>query len=140
MKNEILKEQNFPSINMSYEERDLILELIVNCKDIRDSELGNTKKGELVQLTMRRENNIVKIDGMLHYKEENRTLEGYVFYDNDNVIFDMHIIRLLVNDLKKEYSTLDVFTPLDLGYKVTSSYNFDSKQYIEYINKKGKVR
>lgn len=140
MNNEILKEQYFPHLFLSVEERDYILNLIINCKDIFDSETGLSRKGTLVQLSMKKENDLIKYNGLLAYETENRCISGYALERKNKIYLNNHIERLCVNDINKEYDTCDIFIKSEEGYNIESTYSFNNKIYRRKINEEKKVK
>ena len=139
-KEEILKEEYFRSINMSIEERDFILELLSNCKDIKNSKYSETS-GKIVELSMKKEtDNLINLSGSVAYDNENRTLQGTVMYYKDNIIFRNKMTRLCYEGEDKEYFVLDTFSPTDIGYDVVSYYSNDKTEYKNELNMKGKVK
>lgn len=140
MNNEILKEQYFPHLFLSVEERDFILDLIVNCKDISDSETGFSRKGNLVQLSMKKEDDLIEYNGLLSYKTENRCISGYVIMNKKKIYLYNHIERLCVKDKNKEYDTCDIFIKSNEGYNIESTYSFNNKIYRRKINEEKKVK
>ena len=137
---EILKEQYFPSKGLSIDERDFLLDLLSYCKDISDSKYCD-KVGRVVQLSMDKEkDNLVHISGAVAYKNENRMIDGDVIYYKDSIVFDTKMTRLCYDGIDKEYMVLDIFKPTSDGYELVSRYNNDSIEYKKKIDMKGKIR
>ena len=146
-KEEMFKEQRFPYLNMSIEERDFCIEILKNCKDISDSDnkVDGTANCDLVQMKFSKED-----DGSIHAngvvsignnKPENRCIDADIFISNSSIIVDMLVTRLMVEDKNKEYRVLDEFKYENNVLRRKSLYNYDMKNLYENIdNEKMKGR
>jgi len=144
----ILDEQRFPYEGMTKEERNYYLNIIRNCKDIVDSEykidgIGNC---EILQIHFKKRNNKININGSLVLGtqiKENRTIDGYIFVENNRVIVDMHIIRLSKDGAFMEYTVLDEFKIINDKLIRDSFYNHNMNTTQTEINDeimKGKLK
>lgn len=145
----ILDEQKFPYLWMTLEERNHYLNIIRNCKDICDTEnkVDGVSNCELLQLSLKKENNIVSFNGFLTIGtdkvRENRTIEGDLFFDKKSAFVDYKITRLCIQDEHKEYRVLDEFKLEKDTLKRRSMYNYNMKSIYDTIENeemKGKLR
>ncbi len=148
-KDVLIDEQKFPYMNMTLEERNYYLNILRNCKDICDSDnkIDNQGKCELLRLMLKKENDIVRVEGFLtigsNLKHENRCISADMYLSKDNIIVDMNIIRLSDSCEHKVYTVLDEFTLKDNVLKRRSQYNYDMKSLyndIENEDMKGRLR
>lgn len=113
-KNKIIVEQYLNGIDMSYEERDNYLKIIEECKEISNTifKVGNTTRGNIVEITLKKEDRQIKFSGSINYNDkcfnENRSIYGVIYLNKNNVVVDMIITRLCVDD-NKVYTTIDEF-------------------------------
>lgn len=145
----ILDEQWFPYLGMTLEERNYYLNIIRHCKDICDTEnkVDNVSKCELIELHLKKNNNVVSFNGSLTIGtdnlRENRTIEGDLFLEKDSVIVDYEIIRLCIKDEPKKYRVLDEFKIVKDKLQRRSMYNYNMKSIYDTIENeemKGKLR
>lgn len=131
--NVILDEQKFPYENMSLEERNYYLNIIKNCKDINDSEhkIDGQNQCQILELRFKKMNSQVYINGTLSIGTENiregRCIDGYILIENNSIIVDYHITRLLENTKPMEYTVLDEFKIVNGRLTRNSYYNYNMK-------------
>lgn len=123
----ILDEQRFPFIGMSLEERNYYLNIISNCKDICDSEnkVGNESKCDIVELHLKKENNVVSVNGSLVLGRECRFIEADIFINDNSILVDMLITRLGNQTEHKKYRVTDEFKIENDILKRKSYYNYN---------------
>lgn len=130
VKNEILKEQAFPHIRMSLEERNFYLSLIRNCKDICDTRnrISGTGRCNIIELKFEKTGDMVRINGVLTIGSdsvhENRCISGFIYRENSSIIVEMNVVRLCSSDKIKEYSVIDKFYLDNEILKRESKYNY----------------
>lgn len=137
----ILDEQNFPYIGMTLEQRNYYLNIVRNCKDITDTihKVGNESKCQILQLSFKKETDSIYINGILTIEDknlnisENRCIDGYILPYKNSIVVDMHITRLCVSSIHKEYRTLDEFKLEKNILKRKSNYNYERIIYIDNI-------
>ncbi len=137
---EVLIEEDFPAEGMSLDERDFCLELISNCKDIKEPEnIDNIEPGKLVEMHLKKEQSKIHFNGSVHYilkgATENRCINGIVFKHNGNICVDTQVTRLKNLDGAKVYTMFDEFV-IKNGNIISrrSHYNYDlSKKYEDEI-------
>ena len=130
----ILDEQRFPYEGMNIEQRNYYLNIIRNCKDIKDSEhkIDGESVCQILELSFKKKDSHVAINGLLSIGtdnvRENRCIEGLIFMESNNVIVDYHITRLCVGSVPTEYTVLDEFKLCDGKLMRNSFYNYDMKK------------
>lgn len=131
----ILDEQDFPYMGMTLEERNYYLNIIKNCKDIADTihKVGNKSQCRILKLSLKKKENEISFNGFATIEHENRCIDGYLFLEKDSILVDMHITRLCVDDIHKEYTVLDEFKLVDDILKRKSRYNYDRHNYCDSI-------
>lgn len=138
-KEKILKEHYFPHLFMSSYERDFCLKILSNCKDISDSDhkIGNIGKCDIVEMRFKKENDIVRANGSLVIGNEDiqeyRTIDSEIFINEDNIIVDMLVTRLMTEDEHKQYRVLDQFKLENNVLKRRSIYNYDMKSIYDVV-------
>ena len=140
----ILDEQKFPCENMSKEERNYYLNILRNCKDICDSEnkVNDIGKCEILQTKLVKKESFITFNGVMSISKEKRSISGFIFVEEDNIIVDMKVTRYF-DDCHKSYSTLDEFKLEDNKLIRRSQYNYNMDSVIEEIENeemKGKLR
>lgn len=141
----IFDEQRFSYTGMSLEERNYYVNIINNCKDICDSEnkVGNESKCDLIELHLKKENNIVSINGSLVLGSECRCIEADMFINDNNIIVDMLITRLGNQTEHKKYRVTDEFRVENNTLKRRSYYNYNMQNILDDIDDeemKGKLK
>ena len=136
---EIYKEQYFPYLYMTIDERDFCLKILENCKDIVDSDfkINGIGKCSIVEMHFKKENGVIHTSGSLiigdDTKKECRTIETDIYVNNERIIVDMLIERLNVFDENKKYRVLDEFKLENNKLRRKSQYNFDMENLHEII-------
>lgn len=132
----ILDEQKFPYIYMSLEERNQYLNIIRNCKDICDSEnkVNDISKCEIIGMRLIKEDNDIIFNGMLKIGNENRTIEGRIFFDKNRIFVDSLITRVGMEKEHKIYTVLDEFKLEDTKIIRRSQYNYNMKSIYDIID------
>lgn len=132
----ILDEQKFPYIYMSLEERNQYLNIIRNCKDICDSEnkVNDISKCEIIGMRLIKEDNDIIFNGMLKIGNENRTIEGRIFFDKNRIFVDSLITRVGMETEHKIYTVLDEFKLEDTKIIRRSQYNYNMKSIYDIID------
>lgn len=137
---EIKLEQDFPAENMTANERDFYINLLLNCKDIKSPVNIKALRSQIVELHLNKKGKEIYFNGSVHYELinacENRCISGMIFKHKGNFYVDMLVTRLVSDCPRKTYSTCDEFIVDDnkivscVGY-----YNHEiSKKYSEEIN------
>lgn len=139
---EILFEEKFPAIGLSKEERDTYLNIIRNCKEILDSEHKIDGEGncEIIQLYLEKINDTIRFNGDLSIgskTHEVRCIDGYIYTEKGSILVDIHIVRVCVDTLFSEYSTVDEFKIVNNRLVRESYYNYDMKKTRIKINDEG---
>jgi len=144
-----IHDEKFAGNNMKQEERDYCLKILEMCKDISDSDnkVDNSGQCELIRARLKKEDNIVNVDGFLYIgtpgKGESRYLNADIFFKPNSIIVDMKITRLGVECENKVYTVLDEFTLKNGKLNRRSVYNYDMKiisEIVENEEMKGKLR
>ena len=145
----IIHDENFPGEGMTQEERDYCLNILENCKDICDSDnkVNGIGKCRLVRLRLKKEDNIVNVDGGLYIGNPNtgeaRYINADIFFNPNSIIVDMKITRLGVECENKVYTVLDKFTLKNGNLNRRSLYNYDMKfmnNFVENEEMKGRLK
>ena len=145
----ILDEQNFPYLFMTLEERDFCLNILKNCKDICDSnyKVDGEGKCELLQLSLKKNDNVISANGIMRIGRENRCINADIFLKPNKIIVDSNITRLIENENgnveAKSYTVLDEFAIENNKLKRRSQYNYDMKSLYDEIENeemKGKLK
>lgn len=108
-KKRVLEEEHFRYIDLTYEEAHNYLNILNNCKEIKDSifKVDDSSIGKIVDISLKKENNNILFDGFVNYGKENRAISGVIYTKNELVV-DMHINRLCVKE-NNVYTTIDEF-------------------------------
>ena len=143
--NKYKKIQLNPSRNMSLDERDFCLEILNNCKDISDSnqKVDGIGKCEILAMSLEKLNGVIKASGLLSISGENRSIEADIFIEDNRIIVDMLVTRLLASDKHIKYRVLDEFKVENGILKRRSQYNYDMENIYDNIENelmKGKIR
>ena len=134
---QILTEQNFPYKNLKYDERSFYLNLILNSKELCDSELSlndkSSSKYELVCLALDNQGSSVKFDGCIANEDERRMIYGYITRLSLNKYrVHMTVYRLcdiIFEDDDKEYTVDETFKFKDKSVVRCSTY--ENRPYYE---------
>ena len=147
---EIIKdEKKFPYENMSLEERNYYLNIIRNCKDVcdTDNKVDNISKCEIIKLNLKKDGNVVRVDGYLKIGSdkisENRLIVADIYLEENSIIVDMHIDRLCFKGDHKSYTVFEKFILEKEMLKRISKYNYNVEPVsnnIENEEMKGKLR
>ena len=112
---EIIFEQYFPYRNLSKEERNFLINLILNCKDVNDSEIIINDKCEhmydLNYLNLVKDNNVIRYEAIVSNSSENRLLNGFIKKHNNKYIVVTNVYRCsdVIDEDDKEYKIIDEF-------------------------------
>ena len=133
---EILLEQYFTYINMSEENRNNFINILLHTKDIYDSEknLEGAKYSnfDLLTLHLMNREGIVKFNGAVYNDYENRIIDGIIYSKSNKIYVNTTIYRLndFVSD--KEYNVNDTFVFKD-GRVIRRSVYDDGKYFEDEI-------
>ena len=134
----ILEEEHLNGIKMTNEEKHKYLDIIKKCKDISNTiyPVDNVTCGNVVEITFINENNCISFNGSVNYssknKSENRTINGYIYLDNDKTVVDMFVTRLCVKE-NNTYSVVDEFKDNEIKsfYNTDINHNYIKKENIK---------
>ena len=136
----ILLEQSFRYSNLSEEQRNICISLLLGTKDINDSYKNASNRYystyDLLTLHLVNNNGVVSFEAFVCNEKENRFISGYIVYNNNNYYVDTTVERL-TSDIKvknEEYNVTDIFVydNSDNG-TVTRRSHYDSGEYFEDI-------
>lgn len=111
----IEEERYFRYEGLTYEENKFYLQLISCCKDVQNpANLPEGVRGELVEIMMRKEGELISFNGSLAYnlsedKYEYRSIIGDIWEDKGLFVVDAKVERLAIDTPNKTYTTLDKF-------------------------------
>lgn len=126
---EVLIEQYFPFFNMDEKNRTFYLNLLLNSKDLTDSEYNFKKSSpsnyDLVFMSFKNEGSVVKFDGAISNGEENKLMYGAIIKKGEKFYVFSNVYRLfeLIFGDDKEYVVVDEFTFKDDKVFRRSAYN-----------------
>ncbi len=113
---EILLEQYFPYRNMTIDERNLCINLLLNTKDISDSEIyirdyASPVYDILFMNLNKNEMGAVRFDGATYSDYENRLVSGYIVRSGNKYLIKTDVYRFndVLQEEEKEYSVTDEF-------------------------------
>ena len=113
---EILLEQHFSYKNMSIEERNFFINLIMHSKDVCDSEIfltnHDTSSYDLLYLNFSNENGVVRFDGATCNEHTNKLIYGTIdrIGNKYSVKTNVYVCNdFIYDDDRKEYTVNDVF-------------------------------
>jgi len=116
----ILLEQYFPYNHMNINERSFYINLLLNTKDISDSEVCINNKSsckyDFVFLNLSKiQDKYIKFDGVISNDSENRMINGEIFKYSNKYIVRTNVYRCndFISEDNKEYSVLDEFVMKD---------------------------
>lgn len=154
---EVLLEQYYSYKNMDIKTRDFCINLILNSKELTDSEynysLSSSSKYDLVFITLSNENGLIKFDGAISNGIENKIIYGSIAKKRNKYYVDNNVYRMfeLVIPGDRDYRVTDEFKIKD-GVVVRKSLyddgryfetnielNSDEEMELFYRNKIGKV-
>ena len=107
---EIIFEQYFPSINLTTKERNFIINVLLNSKEIEDSAVSINDKSDcsyyLNFLRLNRDGNRVVFDGIITNASENRMINGTILKIANKLAIFFNVYRCsdVVEEDDKEYS------------------------------------
>ena len=135
----ILKEQNFPYIDMSIDERDFCIKILSLCKDINDSnyKVDNNGKCEIVQMYFKKQGNVINANGALVLSSssysEKRWIDAYIYTEKEKIVVDMKVERLGIKDKNRVYTVLDEFELKNDKLQRKSCYTYDMKNIYDTV-------
>lgn len=112
---EIIFEQYFPSFNMSIEERNFFINLLLNSKELEDSAVSINDNAAcsyyLTFLKLAKDGNNVIFDGIITNDSENRMISGTILKLASKLAIYMNVYRCsdVVEEEDKEYSVSEQF-------------------------------
>ena len=130
---EILLEQNFSYKNMSMEERNFYINMMMNTKDVCDSEIFITNHDlpyyDLFILNLNKEEDIVSFDGVVNNEYTTKLINGTIEKRNNKYLVKTNVY--IYNDYvfepdKKEYGVYDEFIFKDNKILRRSRYEDDT--------------
>lgn len=132
---EILLEQYFPYQNMELEERDYYLNLLLNTKDISDSDILKNEDSkssfEIVTMSLKKTPEFITFNGAIANEEETRMVDGIIIKKGNSyaVISNVYRLNELLEEDEKDYSITDKFT--FKGNKLYRKSAYASGRYFE---------
>ena len=141
----IIDEKYFPYENMSLDERNYYLDIIRNCQDICDTihKVNGKSKCNLVMMRLKKDNDLIYMNGAVQIDEENRCIDGYICIKDNNVCSKMSVVRLCTKDKIKEYEVTDEFYIENGKLMRRSRYDYDINPIYSDISNnemKGRLR
>ena len=150
---EILLEEYFPYSNMNINERSFYINLLLNTKDICDSEVSINSKSsceyDLLYLNLKKnQNQFVSFDGVIANDSENRMINGQIVRSGNKFIVVTNVYRCndCINEENKEYTVIDEFvsksdriirkTRYDNGYYEAEIDLYTEMELEEYLQRK----
>lgn len=133
-KKRILEERYFTSENMTYEEKHNYLSVIRCCKDVSSSinKVNGKSKCKLIEMILKKEpNGTITANGPIALDSENRWLYATIILNNNSILVNMEITRIMYTGENKVYNVTDEFTLEDGKIIRKSHYNFNSKEFVE---------
>lgn len=124
---QILVEEYFPYENMTVEERNFIMTLLCNTKELEDN-----SDMRIVQCIFRKlENGMYKANGMIASEiSENRGFDAYIDITNNEVSIKSNIVKLLSKDANKEFTEYTNFKKIsDDTYHRQTKYSYNSTYF-----------
>ena len=112
---EVILEQYFRSQNLDKQNRDFYLNLILNSKELTESEFNYTStspsKYDLVFISLNNEGSIVRFDGAVSNGEENKLFYGAILRKGNKYVICADFYRLfdLIFGDDKEYRIVEEF-------------------------------
>lgn len=112
---EIIFEQYFQYQNLTIDERNFLINLFLNSKDISDSEIRVNDncpvKYDIDFLSLRKDGNIIKYEAIVSNKSETRMLHGFFRKHCNRYILYSEVYRCcdFIDDESKEYIVVDDF-------------------------------
>ena len=148
---EILLEQYFPYKNMTIEERNYCINLILHTKDVDESEVSLNKNSycnfDLLFLHLSKESNYIRFDGATYNDDENRMIYGDIVRVGNKIFIKTNVYRC--NDVlydNNEYSVVDEFvfkngkilrkTRYNSSYHEAEIELYDDSEMEDYIERK----
>lgn len=122
-----LDEEYFPYENMSIEERNFIMMLLYNTKELEDN-----SDMRIIQCIFKKlENGMYKANGMIAAKiSENRAFDAYINLEKNNVSIKSNIVKLLSADRNKEFIEYTNFKKINnTTYKRQTKYSYSNICY-----------
>ena len=134
VEDEILLEQYFPYKNLTLKERTYCINLLLNSKELNESEVGvgehYNPRFDLVFLSLDRKNDIILFDGAIANNEENRMMYGEILKRGSKIVMMNTIYRLSdMYDENKEFTIIEGYSFKD-GH-ITRSTLYEDKAYFE---------
>lgn len=112
-----LLEQYFRFEGIPKKKQTRIIDILGYCKELRNTSYplkgSNVRELELVEMSARKEKDIVYINGSLHLEDngisENRVFEAYILEEDDKITVFLDVTRLCVEDEPKMIRTSETF-------------------------------
>lgn len=122
----VFKEQNVLLDNINFSEVTKYVKFLDECKEVKNTiiPVGNCVKGTILKTYF----NKIRFNAAINYsdkdKSENRYIDGLIYINNDEIIFDMHVTRLCIDENKN-------FTIADIFKSNTHTYNYGGSFFYE---------
>lgn len=138
---EILLEQYITYENVSKDERDKCVNLLLHTKEMEESCINNGKCNyDIVSLNLNRKNNYICFNGSTTNDKENRMIDGYIYKSGNKYFVVNNIYRLYeyLDDEDRIIKCIDLFTfKNNKVYRNTSYANslaYFEKEFDEFDN------
>lgn len=112
---EIIFEQYFPYRNLTIDERNFIINLIINSKEVDDSEISINNKYSsrygLDYLSLIKDKIGVRFEGIISNENETRMINGYLtkLFNKYTIYMNVYRCSDVLEDEDKEYSVIDEY-------------------------------
>lgn len=132
---EVLVEQYFKCKNMDETSRNFFINLILNSKELTDSEfnisVNSNSSYDLVYLTLKNERDYISFSGAISNKEENKVISGAILIEGNNycIYTDVHRFVETLSDRDKDYHVTDEF--IFDGSSVLRKSTYNNQKYYE---------
>ena len=136
---EILLEQYISSENLKKAERNKCVQFVRNLKDVSDSSYFldevDDRKYDIVSIHFIKKENKVFFNGSVGNNREYRWIDGNITRCDKSIVVMCNFFRLspLVDDVDKQYSTVDVYNPTKDGIMRKSAYVHDDSFSVDNV-------
>ena len=136
---EILLEQYISSENLKKDERNKCVQFVRNLKDVSDSSYFldevDDRKYDIVSIHFIKNGNKVFFNGSVGNNREYRWIDGNITRCDKSIVVMCNFFRLspLVDDVDKQYSTVDVYNPTKDGIMRKSAYVHDDSFSVDNV-------
>lgn len=109
--NKLLEEQDFPYLNISYEDAKKLRYLFYNIPAL--------KEYEILRMSLKNTSENITANGMLYSPNGNATFSSEIIYDEENSMISIFTLIELCN--RKDYYSIDVFRLREKNIEAISS-------------------